>query len=89
LPHLTRLGDEAVSAKIHEWSADAERNQPYVKGYNVWGERYGVDRLVTSEGWKRLGAWSAENGFVSPIFELVFQLESGIRFTDGWCLCVG
>ncbi|KAL5001026.1 hypothetical protein BDV10DRAFT_192509 [Aspergillus recurvatus] len=67
--HLTRLGDEAISGKIHEWSADAERNQPYVKGYNVWGERYGVDRLVTSEGWKRLGAWGAENGIVALGYE--------------------
>ncbi|KAL3437021.1 hypothetical protein BDV09DRAFT_28385 [Aspergillus tetrazonus] len=74
-PHLTRLGDEAVSAKIHEWSADAERNQPYVKGYNVWGERYGVDRLVTSEGWKRLGAWGAENGIIALGYEGTYGKE--------------
>ncbi|KAL4975289.1 hypothetical protein BDW66DRAFT_167307 [Aspergillus desertorum] len=72
-PHLTRLGDEAVSARIREWSADAERNQPYVKGYNVWGEKYGVDRLVTSEGWKRLGAWGAENGVIALGYEDTYK----------------
>ncbi|KAL4803127.1 hypothetical protein BDV18DRAFT_43689 [Aspergillus unguis] len=67
--HLTKLGDEAVSEKVSEWSADAERNQPYVKGYNVWGERYPVDKLVTSEGWKRLRAWGVENGVVALGYE--------------------
>ncbi|KAL4992688.1 hypothetical protein BDW68DRAFT_193077 [Aspergillus falconensis] len=74
-PHLERLGDEAVSTRIREWSADAERNQPYVKGYNVWGERYGVDRLVTSEGWKRLGAWGAENGIIALGYEDTYGKE--------------
>ncbi|KAL4742684.1 hypothetical protein BDV11DRAFT_6806 [Aspergillus similis] len=74
-PHLTRLGDEAVSAKVREWSADAERNQPYVKAYNVWGERYGVDRLVTSDGWKRLGAWGAENGIIALGYEGTYGKE--------------
>ncbi|KAL4905105.1 hypothetical protein BDW74DRAFT_185216 [Aspergillus multicolor] len=68
-PELTRLGDEALSPRITEWCADAERNQPYVKGYNVWGERYPVDRLVTSEGWKRLGAWGQQNGVVALGYE--------------------
>ncbi|KAL4919264.1 hypothetical protein BDW62DRAFT_217105 [Aspergillus aurantiobrunneus] len=68
-PQLTRLGEEAVSEQIREWSADAERNQPYVKGHNVWGERYGVDKLVTSEGWKRLGRWGAGHGVVALGYE--------------------
>ncbi|KAL4950106.1 hypothetical protein BDW69DRAFT_202388 [Aspergillus filifer] len=66
---LTRIGDEAISERIKEWSADAERNQPYVKGYNVWGEKYDVDRLVTSEGWKRLKGWSAAHGVVALGYE--------------------
>ncbi|KAL2867232.1 putative acyl-CoA dehydrogenase [Aspergillus lucknowensis] len=74
-PHLTTLGAEAVSSKIRQWSADAERNQPYVKGYNVWGERYDVDRLVTSEGWKRLGAWGAEHGVVALGYEDTYGAE--------------
>ncbi|KAL3490507.1 hypothetical protein BJX62DRAFT_140673 [Aspergillus germanicus] len=67
--HLTTLGAEAISPQIREWSADAERNQPYVKGFNVWGEQYGVDRLVTSEGWKQLTKWGARNGVVALGYE--------------------
>lgn len=66
-PRLSKLGAEAVSPQIREWSADAERNQPYVKGYNVWGARYGYDRLITSEGWKQLGKWGAKHGFVARL----------------------
>lgn len=61
-PQLRQLGEEAVSDQIREWSADAERNQPYVKGYNVWGQRFDYDKLVTSEGWKQLGKWGARHG---------------------------
>ncbi|KAJ0414588.1 hypothetical protein BJY00DRAFT_305488 [Aspergillus carlsbadensis] len=67
--HLTTLGAEAISPQIREWSADAERNQPYVKGFNVWGEQYGVDRLVTSEGWKQLAKWGARSGVVALGYE--------------------
>lgn len=66
-PQLVRLGGEAVSEQIREWSADAEKNQPYVKGHNVWGERYDVDKLVTTEGWKRLTKWGGGHGFVALI----------------------
>lgn len=59
---LTQLGEEAVSDQVLEWSADAERHQPYVKSYNVWGQRYDYDRLITSEGWKQLGKWGARHG---------------------------
>ncbi|KAL4783302.1 hypothetical protein BJX76DRAFT_368547 [Aspergillus varians] len=74
-PQLTRLGAEAVSEQVREWSADAERNQPYVKRYNVWGERYGFDRLVTSEGWKRLGRWGAGHGVVALGYESTYGDE--------------
>ncbi|KAH1363524.1 hypothetical protein KXX14_007349 [Aspergillus fumigatus] len=63
--NLTQLGEEAISPQIREWSADAERHQPYVKGYNVWGQRYDYDRLVTSEGWKQLSRWGARHGVVA------------------------
>lgn len=63
-PRLEKVGAEAISPRIREWSADAERNQPYVRSYDVWGARYPVDRLVTAEGWKQLGRWGAANGFV-------------------------
>ncbi|KAF9887860.1 hypothetical protein FE257_009520 [Aspergillus nanangensis] len=64
-PHLTQLGEEAVSPQVLAWNADAEVNQPYVKKYNVWGQRYGYDRLITTEGWKQLGKWGAKHGVVS------------------------
>ncbi|KAL4888923.1 hypothetical protein BDV59DRAFT_187761 [Aspergillus ambiguus] len=64
-PHLAQLGAEAVSDQIREWSANAEKQQPYVKSYNVWGERYDYDRLITSEGWKQLGRWGARHGVVT------------------------
>ncbi|CAG8333007.1 unnamed protein product [Penicillium salamii] len=60
-PHLTRLGAEAISEQVREWSGDAERNVPYVKSHNVWGKRYDYDRLITTEGWKQLGKWGARN----------------------------
>ncbi|KAF7596051.1 hypothetical protein BBP40_003832 [Aspergillus hancockii] len=59
---LVQLGEEAVSDEVRGWSADAERHQPHVKGFNVWGQRYDYDRLITSEGWKRLGKWGARHG---------------------------
>ncbi|OQE41829.1 hypothetical protein PENCOP_c004G04983 [Penicillium coprophilum] len=67
--HLTQLGAEAVSEQIREWSADAERNVPYVKSHNVWGKRYDYDRLVTTEGWKQLGKWGARNRIVSAGYD--------------------
>ncbi|KAJ5588464.1 hypothetical protein N7537_011142 [Penicillium hordei] len=64
-PHFSQFGEEAVSPQILEWNIDAETNLPYVKKYNVWGQRYGYDKLVTAEGWKQLGKWGARNGVVS------------------------
>lgn len=61
-PRLERFGEEAVSDQVNEWISNAERQQPYVKSRNVWGEKYPYDRLVTSEGWKRVGAWGIRNG---------------------------
>ncbi|KAK4861499.1 hypothetical protein LT330_003534 [Penicillium expansum] len=64
-PHLAQFGEEAVSPQVLGWNIDAETNLPYVKKYNVWGQRYGYDKLVTAEGWKQLGKWGAKNGVVS------------------------
>ncbi|KAJ5245833.1 hypothetical protein N7468_000816 [Penicillium chermesinum] len=67
--HFIELGAEAVSEKIREWSSDAERNQPYVKSYDVWGRRYDYDRLITAEGWKQLGNWGARRRVVSSGYD--------------------
>ena len=61
-PRLETFGEEAISGQISEWISNAEREQPYVKSRNVWGGQYAFDRLVTSEGWKRLGGWGIANG---------------------------
>lgn len=63
-PELRDFAAEAASEKVKEWMVNAEREPPYVKSYNVWGAKHDVDRLVTSEGWKRLREWGAANGFV-------------------------
>lgn len=61
-PRLVKFGEEAVSDRVNELISNAERQPPYVKTRNVWGEKYAYDRLVTSQGWKELGAWGAKNG---------------------------
>ncbi|EPS28110.1 hypothetical protein PDE_03056 [Penicillium oxalicum 114-2] len=66
---FSQLGAEAISEQVREWSADAERNQPYVKSHNVWGKRYDYDRLVTTEGWKQLGRWGARRRVVSAGYD--------------------
>ena len=61
-PRLEKFGAEAVSDEINEWVSNAEKQPPYVKTRNVWGDKYPRDRLVTSEGWKKVGAWGIRNG---------------------------
>lgn len=61
-PELTKFGRDAISEDINNLIGNAEKQEPYVKQYNVWGARYGADRLVTSVGWKELGKWGIKNG---------------------------
>lgn len=63
-PHLTKFAEEAISPEVNDSIATAERQQPYVKQYDVFGRRYEVDRLVTSHGWKEVGKWGVRNGCV-------------------------
>ena len=70
-----QLGAEAISEPVQKWTADAERNQPYVKSHNVWGKRYDIDQLVTSEGWKKLGYWGARHKIVSAGYDLSLGLQ--------------
>lgn len=60
--NLAKFGDEAVSSRTHHLIANAEKQQPYIKTHDVWGQRYDYDKLITSEGWKALGSWGARNG---------------------------
>ncbi|KAF4473037.1 Acyl- dehydrogenase [Fusarium albosuccineum] len=74
LPRLTKFGDEALSEPVLAWIANAEKEQPFVKQYDAWGQRYPYDKLVTAEGWKKLGEWGAKNGVVS----LGYEPENGV-----------
>ena len=77
-PRLEKFGEEAVSDKINGWISNAESQHPYVKSRNLWGEKYPHDRLVTSEGWKRLGEWGIRNGYNSKPLKIVSQLTDYI-----------
>ncbi|ETN45971.1 uncharacterized protein HMPREF1541_00153 [Cyphellophora europaea CBS 101466] len=68
-PKLEQFAAESISPQVNEWIANAEVQQPYVKQYDAWGRRYPVDKLVTSDGWKRLGEWGARNGVVAHGYE--------------------
>ncbi|KAK5175206.1 uncharacterized protein LTR77_000343 [Saxophila tyrrhenica] len=71
-PRLEKFGGEAVSDRINDHISDAEKHPPYVKTRNVWGTKYPHDRLVTSEGWKRVGDWGIQNGVVAAGYENEF-----------------
>jgi hypothetical protein len=77
-PSLEKFGEEAVSDKINEWISNAESQHPYVKSRNLWGEKYPHDRLVTSEGWKRLGEWGIRNGYDLDMLKPVSSLTAYI-----------
>lgn len=63
-PELEAFGEQAVSDQVHEWIANAEVQQPYVKKRDVWNNNYRFDRLVTSQGWKDIGRWGIANGYL-------------------------
>ncbi|KAK2786490.1 hypothetical protein FQN52_007795 [Onygenales sp. PD_12] len=71
-PKLEKFGSEAISAEINSLIGNAETQQPYIKTRNVWGGRYDVDRLITSEGWRGLGKWGISNGVVALGYEDTF-----------------
>ena len=76
MPDLARLAEEASSEQVMAWISNAEKQQPYVKNHNAWGARYDVDKLVTSEGWKSLRRWGAQNGYVCSHID--FEDVSGL-----------
>ncbi|UNI16583.1 hypothetical protein JDV02_003009 [Purpureocillium takamizusanense] len=72
-PELAKFAEEATSDPVKSWTCDAEARQPYVKTHNVWGEKYGVDKLITSDGWKNLRSWGVQNGIVATAYEPHFR----------------
>ncbi|KAJ5697150.1 hypothetical protein N7488_010834 [Penicillium malachiteum] len=71
-PELTKFGRDAISDEVNSLIGNAERQEPYIKPYNVWGARYDAERLVTSTGWKDLGKWGIKNGVVGLGYEEEF-----------------
>ncbi|TQV94393.1 hypothetical protein V2A60_002577 [Cordyceps javanica] len=69
VPAFTRFAEATISPQVKEWNLNAERQQPFVEKHNVWGARHDVDRLVTSEGWRALRKWGAEEGTVAIGYE--------------------
>ena len=72
-PRLEQFGQAAVSDAINQWISNAERDPPYVKPRNIWGEKYPYDRLVTSEGWKQLGRWGISSGYFSTVCSMTYM----------------
>jgi Adaptive response protein AidB N-terminal domain len=66
-PDLVRFGDEVLTRKVLNWTADAERNTPYLKTWDSWGKR--KDELVTGEGWRNLQEMGISEGVVAIPYE--------------------
>jgi hypothetical protein len=45
-------------------------NPPRLEQYDAWGKR--IDRLVTSDAWKRMKVISAEEGLIAIAYERKF-----------------
>ncbi|XP_047494787.1 acyl-CoA dehydrogenase family member 11-like [Penaeus chinensis] len=63
---LERFGKRAVT-EIYPLGRECERNQPFVRTFNAWGNR--VDDLVTCQAWKDLKKISAEEGLIATAYE--------------------
>ncbi|SPQ21036.1 5d6e90a4-993f-4e89-ac35-7d7a8761ef99 [Thermothielavioides terrestris] len=68
-PEVARLGDEVLSPQIFDWVADAERNQPYLRGGGR--DAFGKPRseLVVTEGWRKLQDFGFQKGFVAVNYD--------------------
>ncbi|ANB14806.1 hypothetical protein AWJ20_2417 [Sugiyamaella lignohabitans] len=64
---LTELGAEVVTPQTYEWVDEAERNPPFIVEQDTFG--HPINKLVTSEGWRRLKDVAAVQGVVSTAFE--------------------
>ncbi|KAI5362154.1 Putative adaptive response protein AidB [Septoria linicola] len=62
-PDLSRFSKLVLSPKVRNWCADAERNVPYVKHYDSFGQR--IDELITTSGWQELQKLGIVEGIVA------------------------
>lgn len=65
-PDLVRLGDD-ISTVIRDIHRRGEISDPILVQYDQWGRR--VDRLQTSEGWRKLKAISQKEGIPGIFYE--------------------
>ena len=72
-PDLERFGTAVLSKQVLDWTTDAERNIPYLRGsgFDSFGARSG-DSLVTSEGWRRLQDMGFSEGIVAAAYDLPY-----------------
>lgn len=75
-PDLLRFGDLVHDPSVLAWTADAERNVPYVKPFDTWGRS--VSTLVTSEGWRNLQDLGIKEGVVAIGYENQFGAYSRV-----------
>ena len=74
-PDLRRLG-AAVVGDLQRYGDDAEANLPRLEQCDAFGHR--VDRIATSEGWRKLHAASATEGLVAIAYERAYGPYSRI-----------
>lgn len=65
-PDLGAFGHRCAN-DIRRLGLECERDLPYVVHYDAWGNR--IDRLVTSESWRKMKDVSAEEGLISIAYE--------------------
>lgn len=66
IEELRSLGARVMANEVMEWGEEAERNLPFINHQDAFGNN--LNQLVTSEGWKRLKGFAAENGIVSTAY---------------------
>ncbi|GJQ12654.1 hypothetical protein GpartN1_g4445.t1 [Galdieria partita] len=71
--HLDYVGGQVASTLL-DWAADCEANEPVHVPFDPWGKR--VDKLIISQGWRKLEGFAAENGLVSVAYERKFGCYS-------------
>lgn len=64
---LSRFGSLVLTRQVLDWTADAEKNAPYLRTWDSFGKR--KDDLVTSEGWRRLQELGQAEGIIAISYE--------------------
>ncbi|OCL02401.1 acyl-CoA dehydrogenase/oxidase C-terminal, partial [Glonium stellatum] len=73
-PDLSRFGSLVLQPSTLAWTADAERNPPYLRAFDTWGRR--SNTLITSEGWRKLQDLGIAEGIVAIGYENQFGAYS-------------